>query len=184
MECSMQAKLIPNPWTLVTSGSQSRNRSLQMSLLPAHLSPLHFAFSPFISSFIIYDTLYEPMRSEVNTYPEQGGRRFNGKVIRCSTTGSCDHVHRTHLSLRRQVICIVLEHFARTRWSVLTRLYAQTNAADPTNQAARTGTLGKSRQTQKSEKWNQSWELCEDSISPRWPTAAMRWPCNTRSSYI
>ena len=27
------------------------------------------------------------MLSEVNNYPEQGGRRFNG----CSTTGSCDH---------------------------------------------------------------------------------------------
>jgi hypothetical protein len=155
MECSMQAKLIPNPWTLVTSGSQSRNRILQMSLLPAHLSLLHFAFSPFNSSFIIYDTLYEQgisMRSEVNTYPEQGGRRFNGKVIRCSTTGSCDHVHRTHLSLRRQVICIVLEHFARTRWSVLTRLYGP-------NEPGRTGTLGKSRQTQKSEKWKMKPEL-------------------------
>lgn len=156
----MQAKLIPNPWTLVTSGSQSRNKSLQMSLLPAHLSPLHFAFPPFNSSFIIYNTVYEQgisMLLEVNTYLEQGGRRFNGKVIRSLVVPQLESATTCTvfnlLSLRHQVICIVLEHFARTRCSVLTRLYAQTNAADPTDQAARTGsgTLGKSRQTQTNE---------------------------------
>ena len=151
MQCSMQTKLIPNPWTLVTSGSQSRNKSLQMSLLPAHLSPLHFAFPPFNSSFIIYNTVYEQgisMLLEVNTYLEQGGRRFNGKVIRSLVVPQLESATTCTvfnlLSLRHQVICIVLEHFARTRCSVLTRLYGP-------NEPGRTGTLGKSRQTQTNE---------------------------------
>src|SRR5580658_5207219 len=38
-----------------------------------HLCPLHFAFSSFNSSVIIYSKLYEQDISEVNTYPEQGG---------------------------------------------------------------------------------------------------------------
>jgi len=67
------------------------------------------------------------MLSEVNTYPEQGGRRFNSKVIR---------------SWVPQLEAATTS----TLHGLDTVSYAQTNAADSTNQTVRTGTLGKSRQ--------------------------------------
>jgi hypothetical protein len=73
----MQAKLIPNPWLQVEVRAEIVCSQL-LSFPPfIHLCPLHFAFSPFNSKFIIYDKVYEQgisMLSEGNTYPVQGGR--------------------------------------------------------------------------------------------------------------
>src|SRR5467141_2198609 len=53
----LQAKLIPNPWLQVGVRTGIVCSQL-LSYSSLHLCPLHFAFSPFNSKFIIYDKVY------------------------------------------------------------------------------------------------------------------------------